>query len=123
VTTPSIDDREAEAVHILSKRLGTLRRFVLIPLALISAATSVPAYIVYRNYQLEAQWATGSEVALHVPLWTGLVAMIPAVVCFGLSVLVYRVIRDSRLRVWKRELCRELDLPETQLDELGRIFH
>lgn len=60
---------------------------------------------------------------MHVPLGTGAVATIPAALCFAVCVLVYQAVLANRLRAWKRELCRELDLPEGQLDELGRIFH
>ena len=120
---PPLEDREMDAVRALSERLGGLRRRLLLPLALISAATSIPAYVVLRDGQLQAQWSAGAEVAFHVPLVTGLLAMVPAAVLFAASVLVYRTVRDRRLRDWKRELCREHALPDGHLDEIGRIFH
>lgn len=119
----SLADREADAVRALSKRLGILRRVLLVPLALLSAATCVPAYVLFRDMQMNAQWDAGAETAYHVPLLTGLLAMIPAAVFFAASALLYRAVRDRRLRAWKLELCRELELPDGHLDEIGRIFH
>ncbi|MCA9606858.1 MAG: hypothetical protein KC619_14730 [Myxococcales bacterium] len=120
---PSLEDREMDAVQALSARLARLRRLVLIPLALGSASTAIPAYVLLRDAQVQAQWSGGAEVAFHVPLLTGAFAMIPAALLFVGSVLLYRAIRDRRMKAWKTELCHAHQLPDGQLDEIGRIFH
>ena len=96
---------------------------MLVPIALASAALAFPSYLLLREAQFLYQFRDGAMVAFHVPLVTGVLAMVPAAVAFALGAVVYRRLRDRRIASWKRALTSEYDLPEGTLDEVGSIFH
>lgn len=107
----------------LAGRVGRFRRVVLIPIALASAALAFPSYLFLREAQFLYQFRDGALVAFHVPLVTGVLAMVPAAIAFACGAVVYRRLRDRRIAEWKRELTADFDLPDGTLDEVGAIFH
>lgn len=116
------EDLEREIAQELSSRLLRLRRLVLWPMLLLSAATAPPTYLLLRDLQWRAQWSAGAETAFHVPVVTGAISLVPVVLSFGVALLVYRRVQSRRLRRWKRELSAHYGVPEADLD-LGYIFH